>query len=106
MISFGELDQEITIYTRKNVHKTIPIEYHRQVIKLAIKLNNEGKQWDMRQSAIVLLYLAFNDGYLQPSQLSMGGLKALDLAEKLLQSNGMSAEQVDFTGKTTLKSIG
>ena len=106
MIRYGELDQEITVYTRGDVHETIPVEYYRQVIKLAITMNGNGKQWDMHQSAIILLYLAFSDGHLQPSQLTPGGLKALDYAEKLLQDNGISADEVDNTGKVSLRLIG
>ena len=106
MIRYGELDQEITVYTRHKVHETIPIEYHRQVMKLAIAMNNDGKHWDMHQSAIVLLYLAFGDGHLQPSQLTAGGLKALEHAEKLLLDHGVGADEIDDTGKIFLKCVG
>lgn len=103
MIRYGELDQAITVYTRIVVHEKIPVYYYRQVIKLAIMMNNAGRQWDMQQSAIILLYLAFNDGHLQPSQLTPVGLKTLDYAEKLMQSNGMSIAQIGNTSKISLE---
>ena len=94
MIRYGELDQAIAVYTRGDVHESIPAEYYRRVMKIAIKMNNEGKHWDMQQSAAILLYLAFSDDHLQPSQLSADGLKALDYAEKLMLDNEMSIESV------------
>lgn len=106
MIRYGELDQAITVYTRGVVHEKIPIYYYRQVIKLAITMNNAGKQWDMQQSAIILLYLAFNDGYLQPNQLTITGLKVMDHAEKLMLSNGMRIDQVGNTSKISLELTG
>lgn len=106
MIRYGELDQEIAFYIQGDVHETIPVEYYRRVMKIAIKMNNDGKHWDMYQSAIVLIYLAFNDGHLQPSQLTAGGLGALDHAEKLLLDYGMSTEQVDNSTVVSFKSVG
>jgi hypothetical protein len=53
-------------------------------MKTAIQMQNDGKHWDMQQSAAVLLYYAFNDGHLHPSQLTTDGLDALTFAEKLL----------------------
>ncbi|MCK4706131.1 MAG: hypothetical protein KAT90_11665 [Gammaproteobacteria bacterium] len=92
MIRYGELDQAITVYTRVDVHEIIPAEYYRRVMKIAIKMNNEGKHWDMQQSAAILLYLAFTDEHLQPSQLSAEGLEVLDYAEKLMLDDVMEAE--------------
>ena len=106
MIRYGELDQAITVYTRGVVHETIPIEYYRHVIKLAIKMNNNGKQWDMQQSAAILLHLAFSDGHLKPNHLTASGLDALDFAEKLLHDNGMVTEQVDNTSTVAFKLFG
>lgn len=106
MIRYGELDQAITVYTRTVVHDKIPVYYYRHVIKLAIVMNNSGRQWDMQQSAIILLYLAFNDGHLPPSQLTLAGLEALDYAEKLMQSNGMGIAQIGNTSKVTLELTG
>lgn len=106
MIRYGELDQAITIYTQGSVDEMIPPEYYRQVIKLAILMNNDGKQWDMQQSAAILLYLAFNDGHLQPSQLTSNGLEALDYAEKLLLDNEMSTVLVNNISEISFKSVG
>ena len=103
MIRYGELDQAITIYTRTVVHEEIPVYYYRQVIKLAIMMNNTGRQWDMLQSAGILLYLAFHDGHLKPSQLTPAGLKVLDHAEKLIQINGMRIDQIGNTSKISLE---
>ncbi len=103
MIRYGELDQAITVYTRTVVHEKIPVYYYRQVIKLAIMMNNAGRQWDMQQSAVILLYLAFNDGHLPPSQLTLAGLEALDYAEKLMLSNGMGIAQIGNTSKVSLE---
>ena len=106
MIRYGELDQAITIYTQGSVDEMIPPGYYRQVIKLAIKMNNDGKQWDMQQSAAILLYLAFSDGHLQPSQLTSDGLAALDYAEKLLLDNEMSTVLVNNVSEILFKSVG
>ena len=93
MIRYGALDQALAVYTRNDEREKIPVEYYRKVIKKAIEINNKGKQWDIQQSAAVLLYLAFSDGHLQPSQLTSNGLNALDYAEMLLQDTGMEIVQ-------------
>ncbi len=85
MVKYGELDSALSVYVKGDTHDTIPVEYYRRVIKAAIKANNDGKQWDMHQAAAVLLYFVFNDGLLAPSQLTAGGLRALDHAEAFLQ---------------------
>ncbi len=85
MVKYGELDQALSVYLRSNTHDDIPVEYYRRVIKATIQANNDGKQWDMQQAAAVLLYFVFNDGLLAPSQLTAGGLRALDHAETFLQ---------------------
>jgi hypothetical protein len=85
VVKYGELDRALSVYVRGNTHDIIPVEYYRRVIKATIKANNEGKQWDMHQAAAVLLYFAFNDGLLAPSQLTAGGLKALDHAEAFIR---------------------
>ena len=105
MIRYGELDQAITVYTRADAHETIPVEYYRRVIKIAISMNNAGKQWDMQQSAAVLLYLAFSEGHLQPSQLTTSGLNALDYAEMLMQVNEISTDPVIDTSNVSLKLV-
>ncbi len=96
MVKYGELDHALTTYVRVDTRDMIPVEYYRHVIKTAIKMNNDGKQWDMHQAAAVLLYFVFNNGLLTPSQLTPGGLKALDHAETFLKEAGapaFSAEQ-------------
>lgn len=85
MVKYGELEHALSVYVQGDIHDTIPVEYHRRVIKAAIQANNDGKQWDMHQAAAVLLYFVFNDGLLAPSQLTAGGLRALDHAEAFLQ---------------------
>lgn len=105
MIRYGELDQAITAYTRADAHERIPVEYYRRVIKIAISMNNAGKQWDMQQSAAVLLYLAFSEGHLQPSQLTTSGLNALDYAEMLMQVNEINIDPVTDTGNVSLKLV-
>ena len=84
MVKYGELDQALATLVRIDSHDTIPVEYYRRVIKISIKANNDGKQWDMHQAAAVLLYFVFSDGLLAPSQLTSDGLKALDHAETFL----------------------
>ena len=84
MIKYGELDQALATFICVDTHDVIPAEYYRRVIKAAIRANNEGKQWDMLQTAEVLLFFAFHDGLLAPSQLTGDGLKALDHAEAFL----------------------
>jgi len=85
MVRYGELESALSVYVQSDIHDTIPVEYYRRVIKTAIKANNDGKHWDVHQAAAVLLYFAFNDGILTPSQLTAGGLRALDHAEAFLQ---------------------
>jgi len=106
MIRYGELDQALSVYTRNDEREKIPMGYYRRVIKLAIEINNKGKQWDMQQSAAILLYLAFSDGHLQPSQLTSSGLNALDYAEMLLQDTGIGIEQAVETTRAPVRSIG
>lgn len=105
MIRYGELDQAIAVYTCKESHDAIPVEYYRRVIKTAIKMHNNGQHWDMQQSAVVLLYFAFNDGHLHPSQLTASGLEALDFAEKLLQDIKSDASQTGEMVAQTLTLI-
>ena len=97
MVRYGELDQALSVYIRNNTHENIPVEYYRRVIKATIQANNDGKQWDMHQAAAVLLYFVFNDALLAPSQLTAGGLRALDHAETFLQETkiitGFSEEE-------------
>ncbi len=95
MVKYGDLDEALSVYIRGDTHETIPIEYYRRVIKAAIKANNDGKQWDMHQAAAVLLYFAFNDGLLAPSQLTAGGLRALDHAEAFLQETKKITESAE-----------
>lgn len=111
MIRYGALDEAVTVYTQGDVHEAIPVEYYRQVMKLAIQMNNNGKHWDMQQSAAVLVYLAFSNGYLKPSQLTSSGLSSLDHAEKLLQDNDLLDRDVSFghdshAEKVVLKLLG
>lgn len=92
MVKYGELDQALTNFVRKDTLDTIPVEYYRRVIKIALKVNNDGKQWDMHQAAAVLLYFVFSDGLLAPSQLTTDGLKALDHAEAFLHETRMNTD--------------
>ena len=85
MIKYGELHQALSRYINVEIHEEIPIDYYRRVIKACFRANNKGLSWDIQQSAAILVYLAFNEGIIHPSQLSADGLKALDWAEKFLQ---------------------
>jgi len=91
MIKFGELDKALSVYTCGDIREAIPVDYYRRVIKAAIKLYNDGQHWDINQAASVLLYLAFNDGHLHPSQLTASGLTALDYAEKFIQKTEITS---------------
>lgn len=84
MIKYGELHQALARYTCHDIHENIPIVYYRRVIKACFRANNKGLNWDIQQAASILLYLAFNDGFIQPSQLNANGLETLDWAEKFL----------------------
>lgn len=95
MVKYGELDKVLATYVCGDTHDTIPAEYYRRVIKTAIKVNNEGKQWDMQQAAAVLLYFVFNDGLLSPSQLTSEGLKALDYAEMFMELSQTTIDLVE-----------
>lgn len=89
MIRYGVLDKAVTVYLQGDLHEMIPVEYYRQVMKLAIQMNNNGKHWDMQQSAAILVFLAFSNGHLKPNHLTPSGLDALDFAEKLVQDNDL-----------------
>lgn len=91
MIKYGELHHALACYTYDDIHEDIPVEYYRRVMKAWFRANNEGLSWDVQQVASILLYLAFNEGFLHPSQLNAGGLKTLDWAEKFLEQVEMSA---------------
>ena len=95
MVKYGELDKVLATYVCGDTHDNIPTEYYRRVIKTAIKVNNEGKQWDMQQAAAVLLYFVFNDGLLSPSQLTSDGLKALDYAEMFMEVSQTTIDLVE-----------
>jgi len=99
MVKYGELDRALSVYVRDNTYDTIPAEYYRRVMKAAIQANNDGKQWDMHQAAAVLLYFVFNDELLAPSQLTAGGLRALDHAEAFLQETKIVIEPVKNKNK-------
>lgn len=99
MVKYGELDQALTNFVRNNTLDTIPVEYYRRVIKIALKANNDGKQWDMHQAAAVLLYFVFSDGLLAPSQLTTDGLKALDHAEVFLHETRMDTDSGEIKNR-------
>lgn len=101
MVKYGELDRALSDYVRGDTHDTIPVEYYRRVIKASIKANNEGKQWDMHQAAAVLLYFAFNDELLAPSQLTAGGLRALDHAEIFLHESRIMLDSAEEKNRHT-----
>jgi len=85
MIKYGELHQALARYTKTDIHEDIPVDYYRRVIKAWFRANNKGLSWDVQQSAAILVYLAFNEGVIHPSQLNTDGLEVLDWAEKFLQ---------------------
>ena len=93
MIKYGELHQALARYTNVDIHEDIPVDYYRRVIKAWFKANNKGLSWDVQQAASILLYLAFNEGFLHPSQLNAGGLKTLDWAEKFLEQIKVSTDK-------------
>ena len=101
MVKYGELDKALAAYVRGDTHDAIPAEYYRRVIKTAIKVSNEGRQWDMQQAATVLLYFVFNDGLLSPSQLTADGLKALDYAEMFLEVSQTTIDLVEEMNRHT-----
>ena len=105
VVRYGELENIVSAYIRSDLQVTIPVEYYREAIKMAIQKQNDGKHWDMRQSAAVLLYYAFNDGYLHPSQLTTDGLDALTHSEKLLYKpdvDNLQEEIIDCTRSVVL----
>ena len=85
MIRYGELIQALRDYTHRDISNEISDENYRVVIKLAIRKNRLDQQWDLQHITAVLLYIAFNEGKLHPSQLNSDGLKALDWAERLIE---------------------
>lgn len=93
MIRFGELEQALSLYTCLDNQEKIPIEYYQRVVKAWIIASNKNLCWDVQQAASILLFLAFTEGVLHPSQLNADGLKTLDFAEKLLQQIKASADQ-------------
>jgi len=95
MVKYGELDQALASFIRTDKLDSIPVEYYRRVIKISIKANNDGKQWDMHQAAAVLLYFVFSDGLLAPNQLTTDGLKALDYAEIFLHETKTAADPAE-----------
>ena len=84
MIKYGELHQALLRYTYDDIHNDIPVDYYRRVMKAWFRANNAGLSWDVQQAASILLFLAFNEGQVKPSQLNSNGLKTLDWAEKFL----------------------
>lgn len=95
MVKYGELDRALATFVRVDTHNAIPVEYYRRVIKISIKANNDGKQWDTHQAAAVLLYFVFSDGLLAPSQLTSDGLKVLDHAEIFLHKTRMATDSAE-----------
>ena len=93
MIKYGELNQALARFTKADIHEDIHINYYRRVVKAWFRANNEGLSWDVQQSASILIYLAFNEGTLHPSQLNADGLKALDWGEKFLQQIKMDTNK-------------
>ena len=85
MIKYGELHRALARYTKSDIHEDIAVDYYRRVIKAWFRANNKGLSWDVQQAAAILIYLAFNEDNLHPSQLNTDGLNALDWAEKFLQ---------------------
>jgi len=95
MIKYGELHQALALYTCEDIHENIPVDFYRRVIKACFRANNKGLNWDVNQAASILVYLAFNEGFIQPNQLNGSGLKTLDWAENFLeQINSDNARDV------------
>ena len=92
MIRYGDLIQALRAYTHRDISNEISDENYRVVIKLAIRKNRMDQQWDIQHLAVVLLYIAFNDGQLHPSQLNRKGLDALDWAERLIAEDEIPVE--------------
>lgn len=93
MIRYGELHKALSAYTREDIHEDIPIDYYRRVIKACLRANNNSQAWDLHQAASILLYIAFNDGHLQPSQLNVEGLRILDWSERFLEQIKTDTDQ-------------
>jgi hypothetical protein len=91
MIKYGELHQALSRYTNTDIHEDIPLDCSRRVVKAWYTANNKGLSWDVQQAATILLYIAFNEGEIKPSQLNTNGLKALNWAEKFLAQIEASA---------------
>ncbi len=85
MIKYGELHQALACYTCEDIHENIPVDLYRRVIKACFRANNKGLNWDVNQAASILVYLAFDEDYIQPNQLNSSGLKTLDWAESFLK---------------------
>ena len=93
MIKYGELHHALARYTCEDIHENIPVDFYRRVIKACFRANNKGPNWDVNQAAAILLYLAFNEGFIQPNQLTSGGLKTLDWAENFLEQISTDADK-------------
>jgi hypothetical protein len=85
MIKYGELHRALSSYTREDIHEDIPVDYYRRVMRASLRASNHNLAWDVKQASSVLLYLAFNEGHIHPSQLNEDGLKILDWAEHFLE---------------------
>lgn len=83
-MKYGELNQALLRYTNTDIHETIPAEYYRRIMKAWFRANNKGLTWDVQQAAAILMYIAFNEGIIHPSQLNAVGLHTLDWAERFL----------------------
>ncbi len=84
-MKYGELNRALLLYTNSDIHKNIPDTYYHRIMKAWFKANNKGLSWDVQQAAAILLYIAFNESVIHPSQLNGLGLKTLDWAEKFLE---------------------
>ena len=93
MIRYGELHKALSAYTRQDIHEDIPIDYYRRVIKACLRASNNNLAWDVQQAACILLYIAFNDGQLQPSQLNAEGLRVLDWSERFIEQLRADTDQ-------------
>ncbi len=83
MIKYGELNKALARYTKADIHEDIHINYYRRVVKAWFRANNKGLSWDVQQSASILIYLAFNEGYSSSKPAQHRRIKSVGLGRKI-----------------------